>query len=759
MTDRDVRREPAPEPATDDETVVLTREGGRVVPFRGRADPMPGRAEGAAGDRHGTGTAPGGGVVVGPVLDGELVSDGRPVPDGEGPVPLLPVDRADVLTDTGTWLEQRHARYAERPPIVPPVLRDRHAAAEEAQFLVRYFAHAGAWHATRSPVYLLRLLGRSPRGMARLAGRWAAWVADAEARPVHAKAAAAGDPQAWLLLSREHSRRVRPRRIASAAVAVPAAALIVAASLALPAWAVGAFGAGVLALFGLAGGQADRPLIERYVTAHALKPLDSDEVTASLAAIGIKGALRFAHPIQTDGPGWRAEVDLPPGVLAEEVLEKRARLAGAMRRPLSTVWPETDRDTHPGRLVLWVAKTDPAKAKRRLWPLLRDGQADLFGEVPFGFDPRGRPVAVSLMGTNVLIGGVMGSGKTSAVLVLALAGALDPTCELWVYEMKGSGDVEAVKPVCHRYMSGDDDADCASALMGLYALEKELKRRKKLISELPLSEVPNGRKVYPHLAARRELRLHPILAIYDEAHTLFEHEEFGKEAAAVAERLIKKARAYGIVLVLTTQRPDASSIPKGVSDNAILRFCLAVTGHVANDLVLGTSMYKRGVRATMFDPQRDAGTGWLARSALNAQIVRAAFITQQEAADVARRALALRTAAGTLSGQAAGQAVEDVDTSTIVDHLVAVWPAGEEAMHSRDLVGALAAYRPEVYGAWLEIEGKDETDTEAKRSAQLAAALRPHGVLTHQVNRRGSGGNRKGVRWDDLQRAAGVGGD
>ncbi|HEY1106622.1 MAG TPA: FtsK/SpoIIIE domain-containing protein, partial [Agromyces sp.] len=419
------------------------------------------------------------------------------------------------------------------------------------------------------------------------------------------------------------------------------------------------------------------------------------------------------------------------------------KLAAAMRRPLGCVWPETDPDAHPGRLRLWIARQDPAKAKRRLWPLLKGGQCDLFTSIPFGWDPRGRLVELELIGANVLVGGVMGSGKTSAVLVLALAGALDPTCELWLYEMKGSGDLEPVRPVCHRYLSGDDDEDCRAALEALHALEHEMNRRKKIVKALPLEDVPEGRKVSRRLADRRDLRLHPLLAIFDEAHTLFEHEEYGEEAAAVAGRLIRKARAYGIVVMFTTQRPDAKSIPKAISDNAILRFCLAVTGHTANNLVLGSGMYARGIRATMFDPRKDAGTGWLARSALDAQIARAAFITQTEAVQVGKRALALRIAAGTLTGEAAGEETPVSDGTDLLDHLRAVWPATEDTMHSARLVEALATHWPEIYGPWMGLDL-------AARSTMLAQAVKRYGIQTRQINKRGQGGSAKGLRWDDV---------
>lgn len=679
-------------------------------------------------------------------------------------VDVEPVDLPEVAADTGTWLDQRRAYLDDAPAIIPSYLRSADEFTQAARWITAYYAHIFAFHATRLPIYLLRLVARSPRGAARLLVRWARWVSDAEARPLIREAAgrelqvnlgdgvvkhSGGDAQRYLMLTTRHDQRVRGRAAVTAVVAVPVSVCLVAATLTLPTWAIGTGIVGVLALLGVAGRQPDKPVISRYVAVQQQRPVTSDEIVDALAAIGIKGEVEFVAPIQTDGPGWRAEFDLPPGVLAETVLEKRKSLAGAMRRPLTTVWPETDPDAHPGRCVLWVAKQDPSKARRRLWPLLSDGRTDMFDEFPFGFDPRGRVVSLNLMYTNLLIGGVPGSGKTSAVLVIALAAALDPQCEMWVYELKGSGDLDPVRPVCHRYVSGDDDEDCRAALDALRALEQEMNRRKTVIRDLPVEAVPNGRKVYPHLAERRELGLWPLVAIFDECHTLFEHEEYGKEAAEIAGRLIRKARAYGIILVLTTQRPDARSLPTVVSGNVSTRFCLAVVGQQANDMVLGTSMYRNGIRATMFDPRKEAGTGWLSRSAHDNRIVRAAFLTQDEAMAVGRRALAMRRAAGTLTGQAAGEQVTPVDTTTIVDHLRAVWPDGADRVHSHRLVEALADYRPDLYGAWL-----DEEDP-AARSSLLTAALRPHRIRTVQLTIRDCCGGAKGVRWDDLVRAAG----
>lgn len=674
--------------------------------------------------------------------------------------PAQPVDTAEVAADTGTWVDQRRAYLTDAPPVLPAWLRNAAEFLGTAKWTAAYCAHLSAFHTVRAPVYLGRLLCRSPRGAGRLTARWFKWVIDAEARPVEAKAATTADIEAWLSLSREHSRRVRPRRIMSIAVAATTAITSTVAWFLVPGWTV-VTAIAALAIVGTFGRKGDKPVISHYLSVHLQRPLDSAELVAALEAIGIKGRIDFVNPIQVDGPGWLAEFDLPGDVLAEKLLDKRKNLAGAMRRPLQCVWPSVGTE-HPSRANLWVAKRDPRTIKRP-WPLLAGGKTDMYGEFPFGVTPRGEVVPISLIGTNVLIGGVMGSGKTSAVMVIALAGALDATCEMWMFELKGSGDAESVQPTCHRYVQGDDDEHCEAALEGMYALEKEMKRRKRLVAELPIEDVPNGRKVSRGLASKYpHLRLHPILAIFDEVHTLFEHPTFGKEAEAVAARLIRKARAYGIILVLTTQRPDADSIPKKISDNAIVRFCLAITGHISNDLVLGTGMYKRGIRANIFEPAegddpKDSGTGWLTRSATNARIVRSYFIPQADAREVGKRALAMRTAAGTLTGEAAGEEVAPVDHTTIVDHVHAIWPDGSDTVHSHRLVEALAAYLPDLYGRWMETDqpiedmSPDEVrDVRTVRSTALSAALKVHKVPTRQITLRECCGGAKGVRYADL---------
>lgn len=692
-----------------------------------------------------------------PPADARLVEPAEllDVDEIEGQVLPVPVDQPDTGPGAG-WIAERRGRLQDAPGVVPVWLRDRDQFADSAAFVVRWYVREGAFHGMRLPIYLGRLWSGAPRGAVRAGRSWFRWVTDAEARPVEAKAALS-DPDTWARFITVQSRRTGPRRRMSIVVAVPVALLVTLAAVLLPTWALTAAGAAALTALGWAGKDPDRPIISRYVAVRLQRRLDANEVETALEAIGVKGRVDWASPIATDGPGWLAEVDLPGATTAASVLEKREKLAAAMRRPISTVWPEGDRAAHPGRLRIWVAREDPARSPRRIWPLMREGQADVFGPLPFGFDPRGNLVEITLMYSNLLVGGIPGSGKTSCALAIVLGCALDPTARLDVFELKGSGDLDAVRKVCHTYISGDDDDDLDAALDGLRAGLAEQKRRAEFIKGLPAHETAEGRRVTRALVEKYpDADLGPRVIVIDEAQELFTSAEHKETAAELATRLIKKGRAYGIIVILLTQNPDAASLPTSIASSVGTRLCLAVMDWRANNNVLGTGANERGLRA-MDISASEQGTGILARGR-DGVTVRAAFIKQTEAEEIGRRALALRIAAGTLTGQAAGEATAAVDRSTLLDHIRSVWPAGEDAVLSFVLVQALATYRPELYGSWLpaELDGLDEDgrkDARSSASTALANALRPYGVPTRQINRKGAGGAGKGLRWDDLTAA------
>lgn len=646
----------------------------------------------------------------------------------------------DGKADAGAVLVDDAARHAawkaptsvKRRPILPAWAVSRHAVLAEAARVGKLTAYRCAFHAIRLPLYGGRLLAWAPVGAARMVGGVWRWASDAEGRQARADAVAGGDWQAYASLVRLRDRHVRFRGFVCATGLAAVVGGAFALALTSPT-AAATVGAGLLGVFGAVGRPADVPLATRAVVKHQMRPLTAPMVERALTSIGLaalrdRSAVNWPAPIQRDGSGWRAEIDLPAGVTAAEVADRRDKLASGLSRPLGCVWPEGVPEAHPGRLILWVGDRDLAESGPVAWAYTRSGVVNVFESFAVGVDPRGREICADLMYTNWLVGSIPGMGKTFLVKLLALAAGLDERAECWAYELKGTGDLAFTEQYATRYASGFDDADVQAALEGLRGARAECLRRARVIKDLPRDLCPEN-KVTSQLADRKDLGLHPLVVVIDECQELFAHPEFGKEAAELAVKVVKLGRALGVSLVLATQRPDKDSLPTGVSANVGTRACLRVMGQVENDMILGTSAYKQGIRATMFTG-RDRGVFYLVGAGNEPQIVKGAFVDGPTAETIAARCRALRIAAGTLAGHAAGEAtVPEGPRFNVLDDLAAVWPAGEANVWSAVLVDALATLRPKVYGEWAEGDDADKT-------SRLTVALKPYGIPSKPVGRR-----------------------
>ncbi|GAA3254381.1 cell division protein FtsK [Dactylosporangium siamense] len=614
-------------------------------------------------------------------------------------------------------------RRGERRPVLPGWLRSRAELLYTLQWVTGYVGHVAAYHALRLPKYALKLAFRSPVGLVKAIGGFFRWLFDLEGEAVRQATVRTEDAEAYLKLSRQRDRRVRWRGIV--AVFVLVGLLIGAAALAAgPQWWTWAVTTVAVVVFGVAGAPADRPLLDTAVVRPRVAALTSDIVVRALSVLGVAGinqalaknprAIGFPAPITRDGPGWRADADLPPGVTVGEVMDRRDKLASGLGRPLGCVWPEGNADISPSRIVLWVGDEPMAASRQPVWPLLKAATVDMSKPFPFGTDPRGRLVHLELPYTNVLIGSIPGYGKTAAIQLPMLVTALDPIAELWGFEFKGTGGLDTLAKVCTRYASGADDDTAEAGLIALRELRAECQKRAAIIKGLPKDVCPDN-KVTPELA-RRIKGLHWLVAGFDECQELFAHPEFGKEAGELAEKIIKLGRALGVILLLATQRPDAKSLPTGVSANVGTRYCLRVMGQLENDMVLGTSSYRNGIRATMF-AKKDKGVGYLVGAADEAQIVRTFYLDGPTVEKLAARAYAARQAAGTLTVQPAEATT--VRRETVLEDTLAVIRADEPKVWTETLVTRLAGLRPDVYGDLTR--------------EQLSAALKPYGISTSQV--------------------------
>lgn len=610
-----------------------------------------------------------------------------------------------------------------------------------------------SYHAVRLPWYGLRLSARAPRGLGRVLRWWGAWVSDREGRPVVADAVARNDATLYLRVSERRSRRILARTLLSLPVIVTASASALVIAPTMPRTGAYPLYLGLTLALGLLGREKDKPVLSRAVQVGKVERLTSEVVLRALGSIGIeklatalaKGTgISFPTEIARDGAGYRAVVDLPYGVTADDVIERRIKLASGLRRPLGCVWPEPMSEDHEGRLLLWVGDRDVAETKKPAWPLLKNGSVDLFKPFPIGTDPRGRWITITLMFASVVIGSIPRMGKTFFMRLLLLAAALDVRAQLFLFELKGTGDFRPLEPVAHRYASGEEDEEIEYGLAAMRELRAELRRRAKVMRSLPIHRVPES-KVTPELAADAALGLFPIVVAVDECQKWFEHREYGAELQEISEDLVRRGPALGIIAMFGTQRPDAKSLPTGISGNAVLRFCLKVIDHNANDMVLGTGMHKKGIKATMFR-RSDRGMGYLVGEGDDPQIVASSFVDAKAAEAIVTRARTARETAGSITGYAAGVHVAEAvnDAVTVLDDLAAVLDKVRfvnDKVWGEELLALLTEYRPDTYGEW-----KVET---------LTAALKPHRVNSLSVNRTidGQKANRRGYERTTLIKA------
>ncbi len=675
-----------------------------------------------------------------PVADDPDDADG---PDGEDaesidltpPPPGAPVDPADDPARPRAFGD-RH-----REPIVPAWLGNRAAATATVRQAVRYAGYVAAFHTARTPKYAGKVAVWAPVGAARTVGRSLRWVSAEDGNwALRQDAARRNDPDTWLKLDLRRQRQTATRwpiLIVTTLATLVAVAVVLFGPIPTPV-RLTILLAGML-LLARAGRPQDRPILDRVSTGPTYRKLTAELVRRGLTSLGIAGinsavtknpgAISFPQEIHRDGPGHLAIVDLPYGVEASEVIARRGRLASALRLPMDQVWPEPA-PGHTGRLALWVGQEPASKMRQPAWPLLRAGKVDVFAPFAFSTTPRLTTVDVSLMSRNWLFGGQPGSGKTFALRLLLLAAALDPRVEIRGYELKGVGDFAPLAPVMAEYGNGFDDDTfdaCARMLDWLY---EELRRRAEKIAFYAAAGKAPENKVTPELASLKSSGLHPLVVWIDEAQELF-RSKWGARAGENTERCIKLARALGVILIIGTQIPDKDSLPPGITRNVNSRFCLSVADQVANDMILGTSAYKLGHRATVFEPVVEAGWGILAGFG-KPSASRSFYVAGPDLDRIVTRAVELRTAAGTLPApteqtRPAGPAAD------VVADLAAVWPAGEDKAWNDALCTRLADLRPEVYAGW--------------ESAQLTAALKPHRITPVDVGRRidGKAVTRRGI--------------
>jgi DNA segregation ATPase FtsK/SpoIIIE, S-DNA-T family len=595
------------------------------------------------------------------------------------------------------------------PVVLPPWLRSRDTARATLRWAGKYAGRHVAFHAVRAPAYGLALAWWALRGAGRVVAAGFGWVSvRGEYRPL---IAAARDAKRWdlvrdLITERRALARVRMKTTAWLTVSggsVGAAGFVTVG----PAfgWWV-ATGAGLGALW--VGRPRTAPVLPPGPVLPVALELSADMLTDALRAAGLVKAdatPQLVTPPLRDGNGWAVTLDLPRGggKTAADVIAKRDTVAAELGVDEIQVIMSRVRAAaggHAGRLMVWVADDDPYLGAPNPSPLTGVEQFSVWEPIPFGRDARGRRIMLILMWQSMFFGGLPRRGKTFAQRLPSAAGVLDAYVRHYVADGKGGADWRPMRGVAHRLVIGAEDEAIARFLAMLEELITEMGRRFAVLGTLPTSVCPEG-KLTPEISRRYDM---PVIFI-----TIDELQEYlSAMSAAVRDeavenlaRLARRAPAAGFILNAASQRPDAESVPAKLREIITYRYCTQVVDRTSSDMVLGKGKAAQGADASILSEDHK-GVGVLVTGPGSFEIVRCDYMDLPAFAKVCAHGRALRVAAGTLTGDAASDAVAAAEAAgvaipaVLADVLYAMH--GVERMHTSTILARLTNMDEDSYG-------------------------------------------------------------
>ncbi|MFE0654079.1 hypothetical protein ACFVZH_36595 [Streptomyces sp. NPDC059534] len=495
---------------------------------------------------------------------------------------------------------------------------------------------------------------------------------------------------------------------------------------------------------------------------------EADLVTALIKAGIISEAQRdethLAGVIEPAGPGWTATVELPRGIKASAAVAKVEELASALRIKKSRIQisPDTSTEGHDGRFVLWVANADNPYGTGKVPSALIEAQIWNFWEqgIPMGTDARGDRHTMHLLWSSLLIGGLMGYGKSYFARLVAAAAALDPTVRIIVITGKTGPDWSPLKHVAHRWIAGATPEIIREVLGVVNSTIGEMQDRGTELDRLYETDpeaAPEG-KITPELAAKG---MGPVLLVVDELQELLDGaalvqvaiEDDAGEGGRVKTRsgrdlmvegfarYVRVTRFVGGMGVFITQRPDADSVPTKLREVCAKRASYRVKGDRSAKMVLGDDAVANGAAPHLLT-EDSKGVTVLDQGGEEGHItVKADVIDLPEFKEICLRGRQLREEAGTLTGDAvaygAKDAAEAAVTGLLTDCLAVLDTAGVDRARTERLVELLAAHRPDQYGeltgAQLQARLRDAGAGTTRKLGRIDGMANPNGYLREQI--------------------------
>lgn len=178
------------------------------------------------------------------------------------------------------------------------------------------------------------------------------------------------------------------------------------------------------------------------------------------------------------------------------------------------------------------------------------------------------PVTVNLTHIpHILLGGSTGSGK-SVLLKLLLMQALRKGAEVYIADFKGGVDFPKVwHEKCRMCFTEEDLCDTLDRLV------EELERRKSALKALGCPNIDAYNEIAERPLQRLIFACDEVAEVLDKTGRSKEDKELLAQIENRLSTIARLGRAFGIHLILATQRPDANIIPGQIRNNMDFRVC------------------------------------------------------------------------------------------------------------------------------------------------------------------------------------------
>ncbi|WP_262062627.1 hypothetical protein [Streptomyces sp. STR69] len=497
---------------------------------------------------------------------------------------------------------------------------------------------------------------------------------------------------------------------------------------------------------------------------------ESDLVTALVKAGIITEAQRdethLAGVIQPSGPGWTATVELPRGVKASAAVSRVEDLASAMRIKKSRIEisADTSEEGHEGRFVLWVADEDnPYGTDRHPSELINAPSWDFWQQgVPLGADARRNRHTLHLIWFSLLVGGLMGYGKSYLVRLVAAAAALDPTVRIIVITGKTGPDWAPLRHIAHQWIAGATPEIIRKVLGVMNTTIEEMQDRGTELDRLYEEDpelVPEG-KITPDLAKKG---MGPVLLVVDELQELLDgaalvqvpvDDDRDPEAGGRVKtrsgrdlmvegfaRYVRVTRFVGGMGAFITQRPDADSVPTKLREVCAKRASYRVKGDRSSKMVLGDDAVANGAAPHLLT-EASRGVVVLDQGSDDGHVtLKADVIDLPQFKEICLRGRQLREEAGTLTGDAVDygkiHAAEATARGLLADCLAVMDHDGVDRIRTQRLVELLQLQYPLRYGelapASLQAQLRDAGAGTTRKLGAIDGMANPNGYTREQL--------------------------